>query len=602
MNDDVTIPPAPQPASKEERYEGVAVSHGVGIGPLFPIAQAFPLDVPAYVLPAEMVPKEVERLANALAAARRDLAELREEVKAKVGENDARIFTVHLEVIEDRSLQSQIEKAIRDDQISAEAAVSKIIQRYCEAFEKLNDDFARERVADVRDVGRRLLQNLAATERPASSIPDRPHVIVTDELMPSDAARLDRKKIAGIITKVGGKASHAAILARALGIPAVTGINDIERLAQRSGDMAIVDGRDGVVIANPSEATIQKFVGAALRLDRMRETLLSQPGLPAVTKDGVAVDLYLNVENPGDLLVAEMKGLAGIGLYRTEFVYLERKSFPSEDEQFEVYKQVLARSPGLEVVFRTIDIGGDKKLPYFRIGNEDNPALGWRGYRICDEWPDMFIAQVRALLRASAFGNVSILLPMITTVEEIRRAAAIVVDVKADLARRKIQTAEKVPLGIMVEVPAAAISIDNMLRECDFVSIGSNDLIQYILAADRNNARVSSISQPLNPSVLRTVKNVIKAAQMANKPVSLCGEMAGSFYCTLVLLGMGLRKFSMARHYVQGVGRLIQSVTLAEAEQVARRVLSFNTTGEVRAFLSARTKEVFRGIGVEIED
>lgn len=586
----------------EQRFEGVAVSHGVGIGPVFPIAESFPLDVPAFVLPEEAVPRELERLQRALSAARSDLADLRAEVTEKVGEQDARIFMVHLELIEDRSLQKQIEQTVRNDCISAEAAVSKVIQRFCEAFERLDDSFARERAADVRDVGRRLLQNLAENGIAPTNAPDRPYIVVTKELMPSDAARLDKKRIAGIVTQEGGKASHAAILARAYGIPAVAGIRDLEKLVEASGDDVILNGGEGLVILNPEPATLEKYVGTAQRIDRMRKDLAAKPALPAITKDGTAVDIYLNIENPEDLTDTELEGLAGIGLYRTEFVYMERQSFPSEDEQFEVYKQVLQRAGGAEVVFRTIDVGGDKKLPYFRVGDEDNPALGWRGYRICDEWPDMFIAQVRALLRASAFGKVSILLPMITTVEEIRRAAAFVVDVKADLERRKIPVAKDVPLGIMVEVPAAAISIDSMLREVDFVSIGSNDLIQYILAADRNNARVSALSNPLNPSVLRTVKTVIKAAQAANKPVSLCGEMAGSFYCTLVLLGMGLRKFSMARHYVAGVGRLIQAVTLAEAEQVARRVLSYATTGEVRAFLHARTKEVFRQAGIAIED
>lgn len=588
--------------AKEQRFEGVAVSHGVGIGPVFPIAESFPLDVPAFVLPEEAVPRELERLQRALSAARSDLADLRAEVTEKVGEQDARIFMVHLELIEDRSLQKQIEQTIRNDCISAEAAVSKVIQRFCEAFERLNDAFARERAADVRDVGRRLLQNLAENGIAPTNAPDRPYIVVTKELMPSDAARLDKKKIAGIVTQEGGKASHAAILARAYGIPAVAGIRDLERLVEASGEDVILNGGEGLVILHPEPATLEKYVGTAQRIDRMRRDLAAKPALPAVTKDGTTVDIYLNIENPEDLADTELKGLAGIGLYRTEFVYMERQSFPSEDEQFEVYKQVLQRAGDAEVVFRTIDVGGDKKLPYFRVGDEDNPALGWRGYRICDEWPDMFIAQIRALLRASAFGKVSILLPMITTVEEIRRAAAFVVDVKADLERRKIPVAKDVPLGIMVEVPAAAISIDSMLREVDFVSIGSNDLIQYLLAADRNNARVSGLSNPLNPSVLRTVKTVIKAAQAAGKPVSLCGEMAGSFYCTLVLLGMGLRKFSMARHYVAGVGRLIQAVTLAEAEQVARRVLSYATTGEVRAFLHARTKEVFRQAGIAIED
>jgi phosphotransferase system enzyme I (PtsI) len=592
----------------ERVLNGVAVSSGVGIGPIFPFAESFPLDIPVVVIPPEAVAREVERLDAALDLSRRDLAALRVEVASRVGEHDARIFMVHLEVIEDRALQRQFEQAIRGDSITAEAAVSKVIQRYCEAFERLDDPLARDRAADVRDVGRRILHNLAATEQVSCLEPDRPYVLVTRELLPSDAARLDRTRIAGIITAEGGKASHAAILARALGIPAVTGIHDLDALVDASGRTAIIDGREGRVVLDPTPASIARYLGQAERIDVMRRTLLAKPALPAITEDGTEVEVYINVENPADatadLLGGEgcSDGVKGIGLYRTEFVYMERKSFPSEDEQFEVYRSVLERCQGREVVFRTIDVGGDKRLPYFHVAAEDNPALGWRGFRICDEWPDVFIAQVRALLRAAAHGEVSILLPMITTVEEVRRAAAIVTDVRADLARRGVRIPRKVPLGIMIEVPAAAISIDNMLREVDFVSIGSNDLIQYVLAADRNNARVSNLSQPFNPSVLRIVKSVIKAAQMAGKPVSLCGEMAGSFYCTLVLLGMGLRKFSMARHYVQGVGRLIQATTLADAEQVARRALAYPTTGEVRAFLHARTTEVFRSIGVTIEE
>lgn len=590
----------PAASGPEKRLKGVPVSHGVGIGPLFPLAESVALDVSAYYVLPHLVEDEIERLRTAIEHASNDLRGIRDEAAAKVGEDESRIFMVHLEVLADRSLQKQLEQAIRGDAINAEAAVSKVILRYAEAFEKLGDPLARDRASDIRDVGRRILKNLSVVAATDGGAPDIPYVLVTKELLPSDAAQLDRRRLAGIITEVGGKASHAAILARALGIPAVTGIADVEKLVERGGVTTIVDGREGDVVLDPTPESIQQYLGRAAVLERMREALADRPALPAVTRDGVAVDILVNVENPGEVMPTDMTGLAGIGLYRTEFVYMNRNSFPSEDEQFAVYRDVLSRCEGKEVVFRTIDIGGDKRLPYFRVAHEDNPALGWRGFRVSDEWPDMFIAQLRALLRASAFGRVSIMLPMITTVEEVRRGVAIFEDVRAELARRKIACAPKVPLGIMVEVPAAAVAIDLMLKEVDFVSIGSNDLIQYLLAADRNNARVSALSQPLNPSVLRTVRSVVKAGIAANKPVSLCGEMAGSFYSTLVLLGMGLRRFSMARHYVQGVGRLIQAVTITEAEAVARRALSFATAGEVRAFVQARTMEIFKGIGVAL--
>lgn len=587
----------------EKILRGIPVSHGIGIGPVFSIAESFPLDAPAYKIDEGQVNAELERLSEALEKARVELAQIRQTAAEKVGDHDARIFLVHLQVLEDPSLQRQLEKEIKDDRINAEAAVSTVIKRFSAAFERLEDPLARERATDVRDVGRRILHNLTSGTSPGAKLaPDARYILVTHELYPSDAARLQRDRLAGIITETGGKASHAAILSRALGIPAITGVRDGGLLARMGGTTTIVDGRQGTIVVNPTPKTIEKYRKRATMLERMRVALAAGPALPAVTKDGTRVEILVNVENAGDVMPENLGEITGIGLYRTEFVFMDRDSFPSEDEQFEVYRSVVANSGGREVVFRTIDIGGDKRLPYFRISDEDNPALGWRGYRISDEWPDLFIAQVRALLRSSDGGNVSIMLPMITTVEEVRRASAIVKDVRADLTRRGIPIARRVPLGIMIEVPAAAIAIDSMLKEVDFVSIGSNDLIQYLLAVDRNNARVASLSQPLNPSVLRTIDMVIRAGRSARKPVTVCGEMAGSFYCTLILLGLGLRRFSMARHYVTGVGRLINAVTLKEAEAVARRVMSFSTTGEVRAFLTARTREIFRKISVPIEE
>lgn len=592
----------PAEAGSEKVLNGIPISHGIGIGPIFTIAEEFPLDQPAYCLLPEAIPAEIERLDRAMAAARLELAEIHKEAVARVGEEPARIITVHLAVLQDPSLQRQLEKEIRDGSINAEAAVSSVIDRLSDAFGRLEDPLARDRATDVRDVGRRILRNLSASVPRDVEVPHSRFVLVTKELFPSDAAKLDKQRLAAIITETGGKASHAAILSRALGIPAVSGIRDVDRLAGRPGITTIVDGGEGTIVIDPAPETLARFRARQSVLERMRAALESGPALPAVTQDGARVDVLINVENAGDVMPDELGELAGIGLYRTEFLYMDRNSFPSEGEQFEVYRKVLERAAGREVVFRTLDIGGDKRLPYFRVADEDNPALGWRGFRISDEWPDMFIAQVRALLRASAFGNARIMLPMITTLEEVRRAVALVQDVRADLRRRGTAIADRVPLGVMIEVPAAAISADTILREVDFVSIGSNDLIQYLLAADRNNARVSALSQPLNPSVLRVMQSVIKAATRANKPVSVCGEMAGSFYCTLVLLGLGLRRFSMARHYVTGVGRLIRAVTVREAEAAARQALSYATANEVRAFLHAKTRDIFRSIQVPIEE
>ncbi len=586
----------------EKVLKGIPISTGIGMGPVFPMPEAFPFDAPAYQVPPSAVPEELLRLGRAIAAAREELARIRQQAVAKVGEEDARIFLVHLQVLEDPALQQQVEKEIREVRVNAEAAVSTVIQRYSVAFSRLEDPLARDRAIDLKDVGRRILHNLKRQEAPESEAPSVRYILVTRELYPSDAAHLDSNRLAGIVTETGGKASHAAILARALGIPAVSGVRETRDLIARGGTMAIVDGREGSVVLNPAAQTIERYRSRAALFDRMRVALASGPALPAITRDGTKVDILVNVENPGDVIPEDLGGIAGIGLYRTEFIYMGRDTFPSEDEQFEVYQMVLRRAGDREVVFRTIDIGGDKRLPYFRVLDEDNPALGWRGYRISDEWPDLFIAQVRALLRAAAHGKVRIMLPMITTVEEVRRAGALVRDVRLDLVRRGVKVPDKVPLGVMIEVPAAAVSIDTLLREVDFASIGSNDLIQYLLAADRNNARVAALSQPLNPSVLRTVNMIIRAASSAGKPLSLCGEMAGSFYCTLALLGMGLRRFSMARHYVTGVGRLIRAVTVKEAEATARRALSFATTGEVKAFLQARTREIFRKMKVPIEE
>lgn len=592
----------PDRPKTEKVYRGIPVSSGVGIGPLFSCNEGVHLDAPAYRVGAHQVADEVARVARAIDVVKADLDEIRRRVEPVVGENDARMLLVPLQLLEDPTLQGQIASGVEKDLINAEAAVSLVVQRWGRAFENLQDPLARDRASDLRDVGRRLVAALRGADGATMDGPDEPYVLVTRELYPSDAAKLDRTRLAGIITEVGGRASHTAILARALGIPAVTGIRDVKALLDASGRVAVVDGSEGEVVLDPTVETVDRMQQHAGRLERVRLALEAEPAFPAVTTDGVEVDILLNVENAAEILPDDLGGLAGVGLYRTEFVYMDRPMFPSEDEQYEVYRAVCERAGDLEVVFRTIDIGGDKKLPYFKVADEDNPALGWRGFRISDEWPDLFIAQIRALLRASAHGRVRIMLPMITTVEEVRRARAIVTDVRADLVRREIPIAAKVPLGVMVEVPAAVLAIDQVVKEVDFLSIGSNDLIQYLLAVDRNNARVARLSEPLHPSVLRAIKMVIRAGANAGKPVSLCGEMAGSVFHTMVLLGMGLRRFSMARRYTTGVGRLIRAVSIKDAEETARRALTFATTSEVKSFLRSRTREVFRDLNIPFMD
>ena len=590
---------SPKPPS-EDVVKGIPVSFGIGIGPITSFDHDHPTPTPVYSISPKDHEREIARLDAAIDAARAEVAEIRADTEERLGEQEARILLVSLQILEDPTLQRQIQDEIKSESTNAEAAVTRVIERYGEAFAALKDPMARDRASDLRDAGRRIVDRLAKRSRPEEAVSDVRTVLVTRELFPSDAARLDPDHLAAIITEVGGKASHAAILARALRIPAVTGVRNVDAIARRSGAIAVVDGREGTIVVGPAPETVAKYEAKADKLEQMRAALCAGPHLPAVTQDGTEVDMMVNVENAGDVMPDDLGDLKGIGLYRTEFIYMDRDSFPSEDEQFEVYKSVCQRAGDREVVFRTIDIGGDKRLPYFRVADEDNPALGWRGYRISDEWPDLFIAQVRALLRASAFGKVRIMLPMVTTVEEVRRATALVRDVKADLRRREIAMADRVPIGVMVEVPAAVLAVDAMLKEVDFASIGSNDLIQYILAVDRNNARVARLSEPFNPSVLRAIQTVIKAGQRVDKPISLCGEMAGSFYATLVLLGMGLRRFSMARHYVPGVGRLIRGVRLEDAQATARRALSFVTTDEVKAFLQARTREIFREMNIPL--
>jgi phosphotransferase system enzyme I (PtsI) len=546
------------------------------------------VDVPVRALRAEEVPTELKRLSNALRAAKRQLVVVEQSIGKEVGRRDARIFTVQQLLLEDPAFRKDLRTIIEQRRVNAEVAVRDAVGSWSE---RLSGVPAGDPVADLRDVGRRLLRQLAGQTRGGARARaddgegdgGEKLVLVTKELLPSDTAQLDRNHLAAIVTASGGTASHAAILARAMGIPAVTDV-DVASLPATGGAW-IVDGTRGEVVLNPSDEDLESARAASAEFQRLRDELLAHTRGLARTADDVAVELMANVENFTGLPDELVEDLMGVGLYRTEFLFMASSSFPTERQQYEHYKSACERLGDREITFRTIDVGGDKPLPYFGMPHEPNPVLGWRGLRLSLEWPDMFYTQVRALLRASAHGNLRILVPMVTMVEEFRRARAIVCDVQDDLRRDGVPFAEDVKLGAMVEVPAAALASRTLAEEADFLSVGTNDLSQYALAVDRNNARVAELYQPLHPGVMFLVRHVIRSGEATDTPVSVCGEMAGEPDAALLLLGCGLRSFSVSPYRLPVIRRLFANVRTEDARAVAEEALGLATIAEIRALL-----------------
>ncbi len=553
------------------------------------------LDIPVRTLAASEVAGEVRRLDTAVRATRKALEEVEQQIASEVGTNDARIFSVQSLLLDDPTFRKGLRERIREQLVNAEVAVrdEALVWEQRLAGAAIGGD--RDPSSDLRDVARQLLRQLAG--KPSARVKggeDRV-ILVTRELLPSDAAHVDRARLAGIVTGSGGAASHAAILARSLGIPAVTGV-DVAALPARGGRW-IVDGGVGQVIVNPTRADLAAAERRSADHLRFRAELMGQTHAEAETADGTPIEILLNVENFEELPREVLGAQHAIGLYRTEFLYMHRGSFPSEEEQLQHYVGALSRLGPREITFRTIDVGGDKPLPYLSMPSEPNPVLGWRGLRLSLEWPDMFYAQIRALLRASAHGRVRILLPMITMVEEFRRARDIVREVQADLRRRGVPHDADVPVGAMVEVPAAAMGARSLAEEADFLSIGTNDLSQYALAVDRNNARVADLYQPLHPGLLQIVHHAVSAADASGTPISLCGELAGDPQATVLLLGLGLRSLSMPPYHLPLVQRVVRAVRLDRARAVAGEALRLGSTTEVRRLLRRHTLELVPDLG-----
>jgi phosphotransferase system enzyme I (PtsI) len=570
---------------------GLPMAPGLAIGMAVFHGEA-DVDIPVRAISQADVAAEKERLGQALGAARRRLTDVEQVIEREVGPHDARIFSVQGLLLEDPTFRSGIERRIEDNLVNAEVAVRDEVVSWEQRLSAVASGGDRDPAADLRDVGRQVLRELVGHQRvdvEGGEAGERV-ILVTRELLPSDAVHLDRNWLAAIVTGSGGQASHAAILARSLGIPAVTSI-DVGSLPARGGRW-IVDGSSGRVIVNPTQRDLQAADRRSRHLQKFREELLAETHGLVTTTDGVAIEVLYNVENFEKLPDELLDDLRGIGLYRTEFLFLHRESFPSEEEQYEHYVGAIERVGGREITFRTIDVGGDKPLAYLTVPHEPNPVLGWRGLRLSLEWPDMFYAQLRALLRASAHGSIRIMLPMVTMVEEFRRAREIVGQLQADLRKSHIAYDENVPVGAMIEVPAAALSARNLAREADFLSIGTNDLSQYALAVDRNNSRVAALYQPLHPGLLNLVRLVLEAAAAAGTPVSLCGEMGGTPEATVVLLGMGLRSFSVSPYHAPLVKKVIRSVDLDDARILAHRAFELGSTTEIRELLQQHALEL----------
>jgi phosphoenolpyruvate-protein phosphotransferase len=571
--------------------KGVPISPGVAVARAYCMDQA-PRPNENYHLDAAVLSGEVARFDRACAAVARELDAIIARVARQVGEDEAAIFRAHRQLLRDPGLTNKVKAAICQRQVDAPTALREILDEYGRFFAQRSDTYLQERMADLRDVINRLLAQLVHEEhRPARNVQE-PVILVAPEILPSQALTLDRQLIAGILTESGGATGHAAILARALGIPAVSGMRGVMSEV-RTGDLIALDGREGHVYLNPGPEVEAAYRKLQREYVDLRDRLVENADFEAITADGVRLELLANVNGPGDAADAGRVGATGVGLYRTEYLFLTHPSVPDEEEQLAAYRAVVESAPGHQVTIRTLDLGGDKNVPYLGHRDEANPFMGFRSIRLSSAYPEFFRTQLRAILRAGLHGNVSLLFPMISALEEVQRIKKMVHRTRAELQAAGVPFREDMPLGIMLEVPAAALCIDELLREVDFVSIGSNDLIQYLMAADRDNPHVAHLCEPFNPALLRLLEAVIRACTAQGKPVTLCGEMAGWPRCFLPLFGMGLRRMSMSPAFVPSIKEVARHTTLETAREVAGRVLTMHTVGEIRGYLTAKVREVW---------
>ena len=566
----------------EIRFQGAGVSPGVARGTVHVVRDDLD-DVVRYHIEQGQIANEIGRFEAALIQTRVQILEMQQKIAESIGAGDASIFDAHLLVVEDRTLIDEVLRKLQTDLCNVEWVFQEVASKYIETLSKIDDPYLRERALDIQDVMKRVIRNLQGkAPRPLFAMAE-PHILVAHNITPSDTASMAKERVLGMATDLGSRTSHSAILARSLGIPAVVGLHDVTEKLE-TGQQVLIDGTNGLVIVDPIPATLAYYgelearrIKVVARLRELRET-------KSTTRDGRHIVLSANIELPDDVESVAANGAEGIGLYRTEFLYLNRRTLPSEDEQFETYRKVAERVAPNPLIIRTLDLGGDKLAPgTVETSDEPNPFLGWRAIRLCLENIDIFKTQLRAILRASSVGNVKVMFPMISGLDELRRAMSILHECRDELRRDGRQMSDALECGAMVEVPSAAIAADILAAEVDFFSIGTNDLIQYAIAVDRVNERIAHLYEPTHPAVLRLLKMVAEAAHANDIWVGVCGEMAGDIAVVPLLLGLGVDELSAAAILVPRVKRVVQSVTTSECRELVDQALRLQTASEIMA-------------------
>ena len=570
--------------------QGIAASDGIAIAKVYTLTEP---DLTVTKVTVEDSEKEVSRLDDALAASIKDVELIKETALKNLGEEEAQVFDAHLMVLSDPELIGQVKDSITSNKVNAESALKEVTDMFISIFAGMEDNpYMQERAADIRDVSKRILAHLLGVKIPSPATIKDEVIIVAADLTPSDTAQLNRQYVKAFVTDIGGRTSHSAIMARSLEIPAIVGTKEVTSIA-KDGDIIIVDGLSGEVFLNPSEEVVAEYRAKAEAFAAQQAEWEKLKDSKTYTKDGHQVELAANIGTPKDLEGVVNNGAEGVGLYRTEFLYMDSHEMPTEEDQFEAYKAVLEGMNGKPVVVRTMDIGGDKELPYLPLPHEMNPFLGYRAIRISLHEPAMFRTQLRALLRASVYGKLRIMFPMIATLNDFRGAKALLEEEKAKLIAEGVAVSDDIQVGIMIEIPAAAVLAHQFAKEVDFFSIGTNDLIQYTMAADRMNERVSYLYQPYNPSILTLIKHVIDSAHKEGKWAGMCGEMAGDQTAVPLLVGLGLDEFSMSASSVLKTRSLIAKLTLSDMQALADKAINeCATVEEVEALVAEAVSKI----------
>lgn len=568
---------------------GILVSPGFAFGQAL-ILKEDPIVVSTKKIADDQVEKEIQRFIEGRNKSAEQLSLIKEKAEKNLGAEKAEIFEGHIMLLEDEELEQEIVSLIKGDKKTADAAAYSVIEDQAQALESLDDEYLKERAADVRDIGKRLLKNILNIPIVDLSAINQEVILVAADLTPSETAQLNLDKVLGFITDLGGRTSHTSIMARSLELPAIVGTSDATSKI-KNGDFIVLDGVNNTIHLNPSDAEIDKL--KAFRDDYLqeKEELAKLKDLPAITLDGHQVEVCANIGTVRDVAGAERNGAEGVGLYRTEFLFMDRDAFPTEEEQFQAYKAVAEAMGSQAVIVRTMDIGGDKDLPYMNLPKEENPFLGWRAIRICLDRKEILHSQLRAILRASNFGKLRIMFPMVISVEEVRELKAELEMLKAQLREEGKAFDETIEVGVMVETPAAAVIARHLAKEVDFFSIGTNDLTQYTLAVDRGNELISHLYNPMSPAVLNLIKQVIDASHAEGKWTGMCGELAGDERATLLLLGMGLDEFSMSAISIPRIKKLIRNANFADTQALAEQALAQPTADELMKLVDTFIQE-----------